>query len=336
MSFDLGAIGHQTAPEAGPVTWRSEPATPDVSFVVIAFNERYRAPECVRAVLHQKTAARFDVVFVDDGSTDGTSDAVTEAAAGDERLRVVRLSENRGRGAARQAGVEAASGRAIAFVDADITLPADWLERCLTELPGHAAVGGIALPDGDTTVLARISGAAPREVAGSMPITGNNVLFDAAVLARTGFDPRDRLGEDFRLAARLLRDGHKLQRVPGLTVRHNESKTYAQALRWRFENGMDAATHPREFGILRFADLVWVGWIGAWIAGIAGAIMASPWWFVLGPVATVGAGVMHATSRFRPRPLGPFLLACLLDVPLLAAYLVGRTAGIPRLLRGRQ
>ena len=309
---------------------------PDVSLVVIAFNERERVPDCVHAILAQETDALFDVVFVDDGSTDGTAEAVTAAAAGDERLRLVRLPRNRGRGAARAAGVAAARGRAIGFVDADITLPPDWLARCLAELPGHAAVGGIAVPDGDTTVLARISGATPRVVAGSMPITGNNVLFDAAVFARTGFDPRDRLGEDFRLAARLLRDGHKLRRVPGLAVRHEENKTYARALRWRFDNGVDAATHPRELGILRFADLVWVGWSCAWIAGVVGTVAASPWWLLLGPAAGVAAGVMHATTRFRPRPLGPFLLACLADVPLLTAYLAGRTVGIPRLLFGRR
>jgi glycosyltransferase involved in cell wall biosynthesis len=318
------------------VTRAASDSAPDVSLIVIAFNERERAPECVHAILAQQTDARFDVVFVDDGSTDGTTEAVTAAASGDERLHLVRLQPNQGRGAARAAGVKAARGRAIGFVDADITLPPDWLARCLAELPGNAAVGGIAVPDGDATVLARVSGATVREVAGSMPITGNNVLFDAAVFARTGFDPRDRLGEDFRLAARLLRDGYRLWRVPGLKVRHDERKSYRDALRWRFVNGIDAASHPRELRILRFADLVWIGWCGAWIVGIAGAAVSSPWWLLLGPAASVAAGVAHAASRFRPRPLGPFLLACLADVPLLTAYLAGRTVGLPRLVRGRR
>lgn len=308
----------------------------DACLIVIAYNERAHAASCIRSILDQRTEAQFDLIFVDDGSTDGTAEIAAAAAAGDQRFRLLRLSSNLGRGAARAAGVEAASCGAIGFVDADITLPPDWLERCLAELPGNAAVGGIAVPDGDATVLARITGATPRQVAGSMPITGNNVLFDAAVLAQTGFDPRDRLGEDFRLANRLLRGGHKLRRVPGLTVRHEESKSYGAALRWRFENGLDASSHPRELGVLRFADLVWVGWLGAWIIGVAGAIAVSPWWLLLGPAAGVGAGIMHAVSRFRPRPLGPFLLCCLGDIPLLTAYLLGRTVGIPRLIRGRR
>lgn len=308
----------------------------DVTVVVIAFNERAHAPETIRSILGQETVASFELVFVDDGSTDGTAEAARVAAAGDPRFRLIQFVENQGRGAARAAGVDAARGPVIGFVDADISLPPDWLARCLAALPGYAAAGGIAIPDGDATVVARISGATPRAVPGSMPITGNNVLFRREVLAETGFDPRDRLGEDFRLAARLLRGGHRLRRVPDLTVRHEEGKTYAAALRWRFENGVDAATHPRELRRLRFADLVWLGWLVAWAIGIGGAVVLSPGWLLVGLSASAAVGIAHAASRFRPDPLGAFVVACAADIPLLNAYMVGRTLGLPRLITGRR
>jgi glycosyltransferase involved in cell wall biosynthesis len=309
---------------------------PDVTLVVIAYNERAHGPRCVRAILDQETDARLDVVFVDDGSTDGTAEEVSAATAGDERLRIIRLPYNQGRGAARAAGVAAARGRAIGFVDADITLPPDWLARCLADLPGHAAVGGIPVPDGDSTVVSRISGATPRPVGGSTTITGSNVLFDAAVFTSFGFDPRDRLGEDFRLANRLSAAGYSLRRVPGLTVEHDESRGYAAGLRWRFDNALDASSHPRDLGRIRQADIVWGGWLGAWVVAVVGAVLRSPQWLLLGLAASIAPGIMHAVSRFRPRPAGSFLLACVLDVPLLIAYLVGRTVGIPRLIRGRR
>ena len=311
-------------------------AVPTASLVVIAFNEAARAPDCLRSILDQRTWADVEVILVDDGSTDGTLEAVAALAREDARLRIIRLDENRGRGAARARGVAAARGVAVGFVDADITLPPDWLDRCLAALPGHAAVGGIAVPDGDATVVARISGASPRVVAGSMPITGNNVLFDREALSRFGFDPADRLGEDFRLAHRMQRNGLSLARVPGLTVRHDEGKSYGKALRWRFENGIDASTHPRELGVIRLADLVFAGWLGAWLLGVVLAIVSSPAWLLLGVAAGIGAGVAHAVSRFRPAPFGPFVVACLIDVPLVTAYLLGRTVGLPRLITGRR
>ena len=308
----------------------------DVTIVVIAHNERAHAPACIRSILDQRSDADSEVILVDDGSTDGTAEAVGVLAASNQRLRVLRFDQNRGRGAARAEGVAAARSAAIGFVDADITLPPDWLDRCLAALPGAAAVGGIAVPDGDATTVARITGAVPKVVPGSMPITGNNVLFDANVLRETGFDPRDRLGEDFRLAARLQRAGHQLRRVPGLIVRHNESKSYGRTLGWRFENGVDAASHSRELGLLRFADAVWAGWLVAWVVAILGAAAAGPAWLLLGVAASVGVGVIHAFTRFQTRPFLPFVLACLADIPLLNAYMLGRTWGLPRLIFGRR
>jgi glycosyltransferase involved in cell wall biosynthesis len=308
----------------------------DVSLVVIAYNEHDHVAGCIRAILAQETEARFEVIFVDDGSVDGTADAVTIAGGGDERLQLVVLRHNSGRGAARAAGVAVARGPVIGFVDADITLPVYWLARCLAALPGNAAVGGIPVPDGDVAVLAHLSGAKPRGVAGGMPVTGSNVLFDADVLREFPFDPHDRIGEDFRLASRLLRAGHRLRRVPGLIVQHRENKSYKAALAWRYANGLDAATHPRELGILRLPDFVWAAWFASCLIGLVLAAALNVWWILLGVGATIAAGVLHANSRFRTQPFVPFLRACVANIPLMAAYLIGRTAGLPRLVGWRR
>jgi hypothetical protein len=119
-------------------------------------------------------------------------------------------------------------------------------------------------------------------------------------------------------------------------MRHDEGRSYAEAIRWRYANAIDASSHPRELGRIRVADLVWAGWLGAWVVGILGTFAGVPGWLILGVVASIAPGIAHAASRFRPRPLGPSVLACMLDVPLLVAYLVGRTVGIPRLLFGRR
>lgn len=79
---------------------------------------------------------RLEVVLVDDGSLDGTPDVVEKAIAdlGITQARVIRRPTNRGKGAAVRAGMLAATGRSRVFVDADLCVGADDIERCFATL----------------------------------------------------------------------------------------------------------------------------------------------------------------------------------------------------------
>lgn len=79
---------------------------------------RYRA-ELLPAL--EALGRPFEVVLVDDGSTDGTAAAAAALAAADPRVRVVTLTPNRGLGAALRAGFDAARGDWVATLDADLT-----------------------------------------------------------------------------------------------------------------------------------------------------------------------------------------------------------------------
>lgn len=84
---------------------------------------------------------RLELVLVDDGSTDGTADLVEQRIAerGLAGARVVRLGRNRGKGAAVRAGVLDATGAARVFVDADLCVPVDDIQRCFTTLESGEA-----------------------------------------------------------------------------------------------------------------------------------------------------------------------------------------------------
>jgi len=82
---------------------------------VPAYREEDRIGDTVSRVLAALEGLDAEVVVVDDGSPDGTAAAAEAAGA-----RVVRLDPNRGKGAAVRAGVLAATGRTIAFTDADL------------------------------------------------------------------------------------------------------------------------------------------------------------------------------------------------------------------------
>ncbi len=305
----------------------------DITIVVIAYNEAAHISDCLDALLCQVTEQALEVVVVDDGSTDGTDGIVNRRRVHDDRLRLVRLDANSGRGVARMAGLASARGINVGFVDADIVVPENWIQRLADELPGAAAISGIAVPDGDVAALARISGATPRVVPGSATITGNNVIFDGAVLRATPF-PESRLGEDFRLAELLRSRGHALRSSPDVIVQHDERKTYRASLRWLFESGVDATCLLVEFARIRLPDVVAIGWWITCVSSLTLAFLVTPWLCLVPLIATVVAAFVHVATRFslRPSPLR-WLAAAVADVPLMGAYLIGRAVGLTRLRR---
>jgi glycosyltransferase involved in cell wall biosynthesis len=117
---------------------------PAVSVVVPAHNAGRTISRTLRSILAQ-TLRDFEVVVVDDGSTDETATRVAELQEGDPRIRLVR-QENRGAAAARNAGIVASSGRYTAFVDSDDLLLPRFLELSTKELDASPNAG-IAFSD---------------------------------------------------------------------------------------------------------------------------------------------------------------------------------------------
>lgn len=91
-----------------------------LSIVVPAFNEETCISPFIAAIDGLKLAADVEFVFVDDGSSDGTLDAIKAAAEGDGRVRYVSFSRNFGKEAALFAGLEHATGDYTVTMDADL------------------------------------------------------------------------------------------------------------------------------------------------------------------------------------------------------------------------
>ena len=99
---------------------------PRLSVVIPVYNvERYLG-ECLDSVLAQ-TFGDYEVIVVDDGSTDGSAAVAEEYVARDERIRLVR-QENGGLSKARNTGIDVATGEYLAFLDSDDALPPDAYE----------------------------------------------------------------------------------------------------------------------------------------------------------------------------------------------------------------
>jgi glycosyltransferase involved in cell wall biosynthesis len=139
----------------GPSYSTPEPA---VSVVIPTYNRAPLLGRAIRSVLGQ-CFEDFEVIVVDDGSTDETAAVV--AAFGDPRVRYVRLARNTGAGAARNAGIRLARGKFLAFQDSDD----EWLPSKLSKQMSEFARGPEGLGvvysdmqrvwgDGTTTYLA--------------------------------------------------------------------------------------------------------------------------------------------------------------------------------------
>lgn len=100
--------------------------TPFFSIITATYNRKALTAETVDCVLLQ-TFTDFEVILVDDGSTDGSYDYLSLRYAGDRRVKII-LQENAERGSARNNGIRHATGAYLVFVDSDDLIDSDHLE----------------------------------------------------------------------------------------------------------------------------------------------------------------------------------------------------------------
>lgn len=122
-----------------------------VSIIVPCYNAQRFLEKCVQSVLAQ-TYGDIQLILVNDGSTDGTAALCDALAAKDGRIVVIH-QKNAGVSAARNAGLDAATGAYIGFVDADDFVAADMYEQALRHI-GHCDMAMwdavTVFPDGKT------------------------------------------------------------------------------------------------------------------------------------------------------------------------------------------
>lgn len=118
----------------------------DISVVVPCYNEQGALPfyyDKMKEVMALLPELSFEIIIVDDGSTDGTLETAKQLAKSDDRIRYISFSRNFGKEAAMYAGLKNALGKYTAIMDADLQDPPEMLPemyRVMTE-EGYDAVG---------------------------------------------------------------------------------------------------------------------------------------------------------------------------------------------------
>ena len=304
------------APFAPSISW------PRISVVVCSYNGARTIRDCCEG-LRRLEYPNYEVIVVDDGSTDDTA-----AIAREYDVRLIR-TPNRGLSSARNTGLAAATGEIVAYLDDDAYPDPHWLTYLAATFlsTSHAGVGGPNIaPEGDGPIaecVARAPGGPVHVLVTDREaehIPGCNMAFRTACLeAVGGFDPRFRTaGDDVDLCWRLQERGWTLGFHPAAMVWHhrrNSARTY-----WRQQIGYGRAEAMLERKWPeKYNDVGHVRWTGR--------MYGSGLPYVLGwRRARVYHGVWGAApfqSLYEPAPT---LLASLPQMPewhLMTATLLG-------------
>jgi len=131
---DVPALPHQGG---------STPASPAVSIIVLSYNTMPFTKLCVTSLLANTGHPNFDLIVVDNGSTDGSADYLGRLGDAAPRVRVILNEHNGGFAAGMNQGLDAAKGRFLVLLNNDTVLPPGWLAPLVETLgdPGIGLVG---------------------------------------------------------------------------------------------------------------------------------------------------------------------------------------------------
>jgi GT2 family glycosyltransferase len=235
---------------------------PKVSVVVCAYDADSTMAACLDSLRELRYPA-YDVVVVDDGSTDGTGVIADQY----EGVHVIH-QENKGLSAARNVGMAASTGEIIAYTDSDCVVDPDWLHYLVAAFlsSGRPAVGGPNLPPPEDSFIASCVAASPGgplEVLlndqEAEHIPGCNMAFRREALEEIGgFDPVYRAaGDDVDVCWRLQKEGHCIGWSPAAMVWHFRRNTVSAYIGQQRGYGKAEALlyfrHPHRFNALGHA-----------------------------------------------------------------------------------
>lgn len=249
----------------------------EVSVVLSTYNRAAMLPAALDALLAQSGLVPYEIIVVDNNSTDHTRELVTGYVQRcPDRVRYI-FEPRQGLSFGRNAGIGAARGAVIAFTDDDVIVAHDWvdsLKRAFDRHPDAAYVGGRVLPRWPRTPPAWLTtahwsplalqdyGDKPFRVGPSFPVclVGANLAFRASVFARIGiFAPsfgriRDGIGstEDHEMQLRLWQAGLEGVYVPDVVMSADiPADRFTRRYHRRWHRG-----HGRHCARMRLRELV--------------------------------------------------------------------------------
>lgn len=227
-----------------------------ITAAVCTYNRAAQVLRCLTSLVTQDCPA-FEIVVVDDASSDGTDERISEFRrnlTSADTLRYVRHGTNKGVAAARNTAMEHARGDVVAFTDDDCIVDPDWLRRaseCHSRHPEAAVVGGPVRNGFEDNILARIGQEMVteqlhrRRVDGCYTtfLVGNNTSYKRAIVRELGGfkEVLRRAADEGELQDRLVARGHRLVFCTEMIVTHFQRNTLSSFLRQHYTYGTSMA-----------------------------------------------------------------------------------------------
>jgi glycosyltransferase involved in cell wall biosynthesis len=300
-----------------------------VTVIVPVLNGEHLIGGCLAALDAQTIEERsYEVIVVDDGSTDATREIVGRFAA-TSRAHIRLLAEpHRGPAGARNAGLAAASSELIAFTDADCEVAPDWLATAIGYLdadPTLDAIEGRTIPKGEVGTFTHQM----RNVAGGLFMTCNMIYRRAGI--NGGFDERFKMAflEDSDVAFGLLGRGGRIEFMPDVLAEHlvlkEGRRKFWREARKRFYNPLLASKHPVAYRhllrpVVPGIPAPYLDYLVSLSAMIA-AVVTGAW--VVVPFAGLAAAWMFRRVAHVLRARDPRALVASAAVPFVQAFWVG-------------
>lgn len=236
---------------------------PLVSVVIAAYNEENVISRTIKSVL-KSSYQNLEIIMVDDGSTDGTSKAVTEDFRDNDKFHLLR-KKNGGKAAAINLGIQKAEGDIIVSIDADTIISPEAISLMVRHfndekvgaVSGNIKVGNVRNLLTTWQHIEYVSGFNLEKRAFSMlncvtVVPGAIGAWRKKLVQELGYFTADTLAEDTDMSLRILRRGYKIsieEKASAYTEAPEKRKDFLkQRHRWNFGTLQCLWKHKRAFG----------------------------------------------------------------------------------------